>query len=180
MAGGHPYLTQAAASLIWEAYQKDETFSAHRYERIGWEFYEAVEAHFFDTWRNWDNANRKVVTVIALEQMKKLMNHQFSIKSLMKNPDDFATKRKKLAVSQAFIWWLADELRRNVRDDSEFDKWLQRYEMGLLFTQGEKEKLSQLATRVVNVIGQGASTLIQSFAKGFGENLAKGMSGKKV
>ena len=111
----------------------------------------------------------------------------------MENPDDFATERNKLVdagvlsqdengewevASQAFLWWLADELKRNVRDDTEFEEWLRRNEVGVLLTKGEKEKLAQFAKQVVQVVGQGALTLIQGFAKGFGESLGKGISGK--
>jgi hypothetical protein len=196
-AGGHPYLLQGAASAIWEMYQTDQKSAplSHRYERVGWEFYRTVEAHFIDTWRNWSDANRKVVTVIGLEQIGELLEHQFALGEMMENPDDFATERNKLAdagilaqhengewqlASQAFVWWLADELKRNVRDDSEFNEWLRRNEIDLLLTKGEKEKLSQFAKQVVNVVGQGALTLIQGFAKGFGESLGKGVTGKKA
>ena len=181
VAGGHPYLLQAVAASIWEMYKTGEkrTPLLHRYERVGWEFYRTVEAHFTDTWRNWSDANRKVITVIALEQIGEALGHQFAVDKLMENPDDFATERNKLVdfgvliqnetgkwelASQAFLWWLADELKRNVRDDREFNEWLQRNEIDVLLTKGEKEKLGKFAKQVVSVVGQGALTLIQGFS----------------
>ncbi len=51
IAGGHPYLLQVAASITWKMYQ-DQLRNAdlfNPYEKIGWEFYRAVEFHFTDT-----------------------------------------------------------------------------------------------------------------------------------
>jgi hypothetical protein len=40
----------------------------------------------------------------------------------------------------AFLWWLADEIRRNVRDETDFRTWLHAQEMeGVLTHQGRRQ-----------------------------------------
>ncbi len=75
---------------------------------------------------------------------------------------------------QAFLWWLADELVRTVREGTPFEKWLQKQELGVLLTRGEKEQLGNAVRAVGGLFKDGAKTLIEAAAKGVGEAMVKG------
>jgi len=68
----------------------------------------------------------------------------------------------------SFLWWLADELVRTVRDETSFEKWLQKQELGFLLTRGEKEQLGKAIRAVGGLLKDGAATLIGAVAKGAG------------
>jgi hypothetical protein len=77
----------------------------------------------------------------------------------------------------AFLWWLADELRRNVRDDTNFKTWLQAQELDGLLTRQERQKMGSAVKKIMSAVGKGATTLIEAFAKGIGEGIGKKMTG---
>ncbi|MCP4344074.1 MAG: IS4 family transposase [Desulfobacterales bacterium] len=71
---------------------------------------------------------------------------------------------------QAFLWWLADEIKRITRDESSrdesgFEAWICEQEMDGLLTKQERKNMSQAVSEIAT---KGATTLIESFAKGFG------------
>ena len=74
----------------------------------------------------------------------------------------------------AFLWWLADELVRTVRDDRPFEEWLQAQEWEGLLTRSEKQQLDKGVRAVVGLLKDGVTTLIEVAAKGAGEAIAKG------
>ena len=78
---------------------------------------------------------------------------------------------------QAFLWWLADELVRTVRDETSFEEWLQKQELGFLLTRGEKEQLGKAVRAVADLLKGGVTTLVEAAARGVGEGVAKGMIG---
>src|SRR6266508_1537882 len=65
-----------------------------------------------------------------------------------------------------FLWWLADELKRNVRDETDFKTWIQAQEMDGLLTSQQKEHLTRATSSILVHLGKGAGTLIESFAQG--------------
>ncbi|MEA3397509.1 MAG: hypothetical protein U9R05_08610 [Chloroflexota bacterium] len=75
---------------------------------------------------------------------------------------------------QAFLWWLADEMVRTVRDEIPFETWLQKQELGALLTRGEKEQLGQAVRKVGSLLKDGVTTLIEAAAKGAGQAVVKG------
>jgi hypothetical protein len=179
VSGRYPFLAQAAAAKLWEA-NEDGLRDYDRYEYAGRELYSEARQHFADTWRVWPNEFRRAITTVALAQIPDLVgNHTFGRGELLKSLDDFAPELETLEdlglltqvdegwiVTQgAFLWWLADELKRNVRNDTEFKSWLQAQEMDGLLTMQQKESLSRTTTTILSQLGKGASTLIESFAK---------------
>ncbi|MEM7535764.1 MAG: hypothetical protein AAF639_26535 [Chloroflexota bacterium] len=67
VSGRHPYLLQLTAAHLWEDEPTREDEPAWvRYERVANEVRDQTVAHFHDTWHNWSNAERKVITAIAL------------------------------------------------------------------------------------------------------------------
>jgi hypothetical protein len=187
VSGRYPFLAQAAAAKLWEA-NEDGLHDYARYEYAGRELYNEAKQHFADTWRVWTNEFRRAVTTVTLAQIPDLVgNHTFARGELIKSLDDFAPELETLEdlglltqvdegwiVTQgAFLWWLADELKRNVRNDTEFKSWLQAQEMDGLLTVQQKESLSRTTTTILSQLGKGASTLIESFAKGAAEATLK-------
>jgi hypothetical protein len=191
-SGGHPYLAQAAAATLWEAYDEDHEGAA-LYESAGRALYQQTKLHFADTWRSWTNETRKVVTAVALAQIPQLLGkREFLVSELIEDLHDYSPELEVLETSGlliedkdeeyfitqgAFLWWPADELRRNVRDDTEFKTWLQAQELDSVFTNQEKQKLGNAAKRILSVVGKGTTTLIEAFAKGYGEGMGKGLTG---
>ena len=180
VSGRYPFLVQAAAAKLWEA-QEDNLRDYERFEYAGRELYNEAKQHFADTWRVWSNEIRRAVTVVALAQIPSLLgNRSFATRDMLKSLDDFTPELEMLedlgllvneeegwsVTHGAFLWWLADELKRNVRNDTEFKTWLQAQEMEGILSVQQKENLSKTTSSILTQLGKGASTLIEAFAKG--------------
>jgi hypothetical protein len=188
VSGGHPYLAQAAAAMLWDAHE-DGLTGRERYRVAGQNLYRQVRPHFSDTWGFWSNTTRKAVTAVALAEIPRLLgNHTFKVNELVEDLDDYSDELGMLQVSgtlaqndarewkvtqDALLWWLADELRRNVRDETPFGDWIRAQHMDNLLTERDRLRLTQAAQSVVSLVGRGATTLIETLAKGFGEALLK-------
>ncbi len=188
VSGRHPFLTQTAAAMLWDTY--DEGLSGtDLYRSASQNLYRQSRQHFADTWNFWTNAMRKAVTAIALAQIPSLLaEHRFKVRELVEDFDDFSPELDTLQVSgilmknendewivaqDALLWWLADELRRNVRDDPSFGDWIRAQEMDNLLTKRDKERLGAAANSMLALLGKGSATLIETLAKGFGESVLK-------
>lgn len=197
LSGRHPYLLQLTAALLWEheAGSTDEEEWV-RYEKVANELYDQTDAHFHDTWRSWSNAERKVVTGIALAQIPRLVEgHDFKWQALINDIEDFSPELRGLQkdgtvveteydgtvgwaiTQQALLWWLADLIKREVRDDTAWAQWLEAQEFGAMLTQEEQERFNNAAKVVGKTIGRGATTLIEAFVKGIGAGWAKSIGG---
>ena len=187
-SGRHPYLLQLAADILWEVDQEGKQ-GVERYRLAGEELRTQSERHFADTWRSWSNAERKVIMAVALAQMALLVeDHYFEWSNLIEDINDYTPELRNLEKSgtivkvrkgdrqikqRALLWWLADEVKRMVRDEATFEDWLEEQEFEGIFTQKEKRSLGQIASELAGLLGQGASTLIEAFAKGVGEGLGE-------
>jgi hypothetical protein len=157
---------------------------------VGRALYRETKKHFADTWRSWTNQTRKAITAVSLAQIPRLLTeHQFRVSELIEELADYGAELDTLEaeglltqdnegewiITQgAFLWWMADELRRNVRDDTEFRTWLQAQEMDGLFTPKQRQRMGEATQKMLTAVSKGATTLIESFAKGFGEKIGKG------
>lgn len=191
VSGRQPYLAQITAAALWDSLNEGKSGAA-RFRSACRNSYRQAHLHFSDTWRVWNNPTRKALTAIGLAQIPRLLaNHEFLVSELIDDLDDFSPELDELELNgiisktetgeweitqDAFLWWLADELRRNVRDDSEFKTWLQSQEIEFLLTGSEKERLGKAARKVLEISGKGATTLIDTLAKGYGEGLSKGFA----
>jgi len=135
VSGRHPYLAQATGAMLWDAHEEGKVGTA-RYREVGRALYRETKKHFADTWRSWTNQTRKAITAVALAQIPRLLaEHKFRVGELIEDLADYGAELDTLEaegmltqddegewiITQgAFLWWLADELRRNVRDDTEF------------------------------------------------------------
>jgi hypothetical protein len=180
VSGNHPLLMQAASAKLWEA--EEQGFKGViRYERAGRELYIEAKQNFSDTWRVWSSEVKRVITIVALSQIPKLMGkHAFAIDDDVKTLSDYSSELESLEdlgvltqsddrwlITQgAFLWWLTDELKRNVRDETDFKTWLQAQELDGILTTKQKKQLSDKTSTVLGYLGKGATTLIEAFASG--------------
>jgi hypothetical protein len=192
VSGRHAYLFQSAAASLWDVVEEGKE-GEKRYLAAGKGLYRQSKFHFADTWRVWSNATRKAITAIALSQIPQLLaKHDFQVSELIDNLDDFSPELDNLETvgvivkdeagewritQESFLWWLADELRRNVRDDAQFGDWLRAQEFDNLLTANERKKLNLAVRKVLDLAERGATTLIESLAKGFGEGYSRALTG---
>jgi len=192
VAGGHPYLLQVAAAELWDIYAEGEGGSDRRWQQVGQGLYDKAALILEDTWRLWSPAMRKAFTIVALAHIAKILEQrQFYTAPLVRDKRDvgpelrllekqgFVTDDQTTPIGwrvrpQALLWWLADELVRTVRDETSFEEWLRKQEVGFLLTRGEKEQLGKAVRAVADLLKGGATTLIEAAAKGVGEAVMKG------
>jgi hypothetical protein len=191
LAGVHPYLLQAAAFELWDAYDETEDDADKRRLLAGRNLYHKAEMVLGDTWRLWSPATRKAFTAVALDYLPNLLpEREVYVSRLTRDLRDLEPELRSLEKqgyvtedtsipsgwrvrAGVFLWWLADELVKIVRRDTPFEEWLQAQEMEGLLTKGEKQRLEKAARGVGEVLKGGATALIQAAAKGFGEAIAK-------
>jgi len=184
VAGGHPYLLQVAAYDLWEAYEEGEKDPDRRRQQAGQSLYDEAAKTLGDTWWQWPPATRRALTVVALAHIPKLLEQrQFYVERLIHDLRDLGpelrmlTKQGFVAEEEAipggwrvrpvaFLWWLADELVRTVRDEPSFEEWLRKQEWEGLLTRGEKQQLDKGIRAVGGLLKDGVTTLIEAAAKG--------------
>jgi len=184
VAGGHPYLLQAAAFELWEAYAEGLDDTGARRREAGKRLYDKAALILEDTWRLWPPATRRAFTIVALADVARMLEQRrFYEIPLVRDRRDVGRELRALAKqgfvtqddaaptdyrvrTQAFLWWLADELVRTVRDEAPFEEWLSKQEMGILLTKGEREQLDEAVRAIGGLLEDGASTLIEAAATG--------------
>lgn len=193
VAGGHPYLVQVAAYELWESYVEGEAEPGQRWQQVGYRLYDEAARTLGDIWQIWPPATRKAFTAVALAHIPSVLGQrEFHAQRLHDDLQDLGPELRELKKQgfvtqdrpfsgnwrvrpQAFLWWLADELVRTVRDETPFDEWLQAQEMGLVLTQSEKERLGQAVHAVTGLLKDGAATLIETVAAGLGAAAVRGL-----
>ena len=179
LSGGHPYLAQVAAFELWEIDEEGIEGEA-RYRQASEAFYDQTRAHFRSNWAVMTDDERKAITAVALLQMPGLINgRSFHVGRLTQHLSDYTPELDKLRrsglvkrqdntwiIPQAgFLWWLADEMWRTVRDEDSFTAWLQRQALDGVFTRGERAWMGEAATNVAEVVDKGVVAIIEAFAK---------------
>lgn len=193
ISGRHPYLAQLGAALLWESYE-DAVSDVVRFRQVARGVYREASKHFSDCWRLWSNETKKALTAIALEQIPNLISpHEILVEKLSKDLLDYAPELEALETNgliqqqtsgewkiqqAAFIWFLASEILRSVRVESDFREWLRAQEIDGILTTEERKKLASAAQKVSSILKNGVNTLIEAFSKGFGEAMGKGVTGK--
>ncbi|MFN8458567.1 MAG: hypothetical protein U0401_28590 [Anaerolineae bacterium] len=66
LAGGHPFLLQTAASMMWELHEEGITEMPKRRREMAQRIYKDNRWLFADTWRVWSPPVRKAMTTIGL------------------------------------------------------------------------------------------------------------------
>jgi hypothetical protein len=188
-AGGHPYLVQAAASALWEAYDEGISSAVQRWQEAGERLYDEAALTLGNTWQHWPSATRQAFSAVALAQIPDLLGHrEFLVGQFIRDLHDLGPElrdlRKRGFVIQqesessgyrirpgAFLWWMADELTRTVRDDDAFEEWLQAEVLEGPLTRNERQELTRLAQGLMGMLRGGATALIEASAKGLGAAL---------
>jgi len=195
VAGGHPYLLQVAAGMLWEAYEDGECESEQLRQQAGENFYDEVSSTLENIWRSWSPVMQRAFAAVALGQIdsSNLGDRVFRVERLARDLRDLGPELRSLLKQgfileepgipdsqrirpAVFLWWVADEMVRMARDDTPVDKWLLAQEWQGQLTRGEKEQLRKIASALGGLLDKGVTTLIQAAAKGVGEGWAKGMS----
>jgi hypothetical protein len=194
VTGGHPYLLQAAASALWEAYEDGKINAAERWKGAVDALYTQANSTLADIWRLWTPEMKKGFTILALDEFPVLLGEkQFDISALLKELPNYNPELRELkqrgfiredtslaggwsVTAGILLWWLADEWIKVLRQQDDLSAWLgsQGLEGGLIKT-GERKQLSAAAKSLGIMLKGGLSTFIQSAAEGFG----KGLSGVK-
>jgi hypothetical protein len=187
-SGRHPYLLQLTGDILWEM-DVEGVNDSERYRQAAEELQVQSEGHFADTWRAWSNAERKVITAVSLAQMTMLAeDHFFDWGDLVEDITDYSPEIRGLEKSgtiaevepgkwqvtqRALLWWLADEIKRQVRDEASLETWLETQELTGVLTQQEKRNIMTILGKLGGLLAQGATTMIEAFAKGVGEGLGE-------
>ncbi|MFL7838716.1 MAG: AAA family ATPase [Candidatus Promineifilaceae bacterium] len=187
-SGRHPYLLQLTGDILWEM-DVEGLEDSERYRQAAEELQVQSEGHFADTWRAWSNAERKVITAVSLAQMSTLAeDHYFDWGDLIEDITDYSPEIRgleksgtiaeietgKWQVTQgALLWWLADEIKRQVRDEASLESWLETQELTGVLTQQEKRDMMTVLKKLGGFLAHGATTMIEAFAKGVGEGLGE-------
>lgn len=190
VAGGHPFLLQAAAAALWEAGEEGLEAPEARRAFMARQLRREQRAHFHDTWRLWGPEMRRAFAAAALTHTAQLLPDRRFLASPFERAlresgpelDDLEAVgllRRAAAASggwkvtcQAMLWWLADELARTVRGEQSFEEWLRLHEMDGVLTRQERAGLGKALDKAWGGIAEGASALVEAFAKGLGESLA--------
>jgi hypothetical protein len=192
VAGGHPYLLQAAASELWDAYSEGADDTGDLWQQTGQRLYDTAAMMMSDTWRIWSSAAKRVFTAVALADVAAMLEQrEFFMLPLIRDTrrdcgPELRAMEKQGFISeyndaptgycvrpQAFLWWLTDEIVRTVREEKPIKEWLQQQELGVVLTKGEKEQLGKVVHTIGGMLNNGAATLIEAAAKGLGGGLTR-------
>ena len=143
LTGGHPFLLQVAASELWEAYIEIPDDVGGRYRQVEGRLYEIISIMFSDIWKAWSPEMRMAFCAVGLSDMSS-NDFKFNNRNLLKyvnknlNPEleelerrgliasDTGLDRKRHVRSLISLWWIADQLVQEIRDESSFRAWLQK------------------------------------------------------
>lgn len=196
LGGGHPFLLQATAAAMWEAYDEPIEDQPERHRQVRKQVYREHKALFSNTWRAWTPEKRKTFTTVALANAALLLpGREFLSEEFVAGLKDYAPELDELeeagqivsvpqvlggwrVASEAMLRWLVDELIRSVRTETSFDEWLRAQELDRFeFTRAERDRLAGIVRAVTGELQKGWGAFVDSFAKGLGGGLSNGVTG---
>lgn len=182
-AGEHPYLLQVAGFSLWEVYEREEQDYIERLKWVKQKLHEAITPMIDDTWQIWTPMMRIAFISVAIEQIGQ---ENFDKQGMLSNIRDFTSElyilEKHGFVAQdtnnvsgwrvrpnAFLWWLADELIKTVRQEKPFYEFIHAYEWewDSILTEGEKNQLTEAGKTIAKLI-RDSMDLIKNFIKDCG------------
>lgn len=187
VAGGHPFLLQAAASALWSVYEDGEKDVQTRFVQAGKDLFQQAKPTLEDTWRLWPPEMKKAFTIIALDNVPRLLGErQFDLNALLKSLPDYAPELRLLETrgytlpdpqlpggigiqAEVMLWWLAEELVQALRRKDDLAAWLQAEEWDGLLKQREKDLLVKAAKSAGQLLRTGAEVFIKAAAEGLGK-----------
>jgi hypothetical protein len=98
IAGGHPYLLQLTASILWEIYEtENEENAIKRQQQAGQILYERMKEQLNFVWESWDESTQKVFVSIALVLLdKELKIQHIDVRSISKEIKRYKTELDNL------------------------------------------------------------------------------------
>ena len=195
LAGGHPFLLQAAASALWSAYEDGEKDARLRYQQAGKDLFQQAAPTLQDTWRLWPPEMKKAFTIIALDNLPRLLGERkFDLDALIKSLADYTPELRSLETrgyiapdagppgtgapsgyaiqAEVMLWWLAEELIQALRRQDDLGAWLRAEGWEGLLKRGEKDALLKAARDAGNLLKPGLDALIKAAAERLGKVVA--------
>jgi hypothetical protein len=186
LAGGHPYLLQAAGAALWEAYDLDLSESRARHHYVFDHLYREHTHQFADTWRVWRAETRQAFVCVALAHAQTLLaDHPFDIRLLLDHLPNLEPELNDLAHAglvarqptanggwqveqRIMLAWLLREITPSLRSAATFDQWLRASELHDRWNQTQRSQLraaiqtlaprtTLLRDRLVRTVGQSVS-----------------------
>lgn len=191
IAGGHPYLLQTAANALRDAYEDNESDGLLRWESAARDLHETAHQVLRDIWQVWTPETRKAVTVIALDTLPQLVaGKQFDLDHLLQAFHSYTLETDELRKrgfllsapqtrtgyrfqSQVMLWWMAKELIRITRSqtDKDLGDWLREQEWDGMIKGAEREQLKRAVISLGGLLKPGIETVIKTYAEGFANGL---------
>lgn len=182
IAGGHPFLLQAAAYALWDAYENGGTNRKIRWETTGRELLNMAEAILADTWRLWSPETRQAVTIIALDTLPQLVKgKEFNIESLIGLLDTYIPevdelKKRGFLVTdsdhksgyrlqaEVMLWWLTKEMIRMTRskEDDYLSQWERDQQLEGQIKGAEKTRLQKAFNTLGPVLKKGTEAVLEA------------------
>jgi hypothetical protein len=180
LGGRHPYLLQAAAYAMWDAYEDGEL---NRRPYITRRLYREL-AHFFaDTWGTWPPGLRKAFTAVAIAHQSYLLEKQFLTSKFI---EEFTRWKPELDELEEKGWilkaerfkggygvspeimltWTEDELIKVGREETPFERWIQDKQMdGAFLTVSEKKAFKKAVENAGGLLSKGAASVVEILSK---------------
>jgi len=187
MAGGHPFLLQAAAGALYDAIAAGKQGKA-RYYQAGRTFYKQTEDHFADLWRHLDGRARTATTILCLAELRGRVPGQRFYVGDIGSLDRYGGELSRLAeqglvalwkkdgwhadwdnwvfwrgerwqvTSRRLAWWVSDQVL--ARDEVDWEEWLDAKRYHGLLTAEEIETLKAWKAKMPKDILSTATKII--------------------
>jgi hypothetical protein len=175
MAGGHPFLLQAAAGALYDSVVAGKGGDA-RYFEAGRIFYKQTEDHFADLWRHLDGRARAAATILCLGELQGRVPGQSFDAGDIGSLDRYSVELSRLAEqglvelwkedgwhadwgnwvfwhgerwrvsSRRLVWWVSDQVL--AREKVDWEEWLDAKRYRGLLTAEEIETLQAWGTKI--------------------------------
>jgi len=193
-AGQHPYLLQAAAYYLWEAYEEDISDKTERWQLMSERLYKEHYHHFAATWQIWSEDMRRAFSTIAIFNLNEYAHNFLQENELISNVISFDLKAlvppnelqktgmviqdKRFPLQwrigpQTMLWWIKDELGEVLADERKLVEWLH--------VEHLTDNIAERLRFHVGKIGQGIQAhghdYFQALVSGMVEGVVGGLTG---
>ncbi len=194
LAGGHPYLLQAAASALWSAYQDFPDDPQERFAQTARDLLDQARVTLLDTWRLWTPEMKKAFVLVALDNLPALLGERrFDLNALLGCLSDYLPELRALEArgyllpgrvgqtqsgyllqAEVMLWWLGEELVQALRRKDDLGAWLAAENLDGLLKPKERAALVKAVGTVGGWLKNGAETFIKVAAEGAARALTGG------
>ncbi len=186
LAGGLPFLLQAAAAALWDAYEDGSNDPIDRRRRVAREIFQEHDSLFRSCWSNWSPLHRMALTAIGLVTISQPVRGRPALpKSFLDRVGDYGPELRDLETTgyvvedqeapggfrvqpRLVLWWLSEDLIRASRADATYDEWLRDEELSEFLAPRERARIASVLRSAAHTLNKGVVTLIDLFASGEG------------